>query len=35
VIKNNLTVVILAIVLLSVSPGLFAWMKARSVQRQG
>jgi len=34
-IKNNLTVVIVAIVLLSVSPGIVAWLKARSVQRQG
>ena len=35
VIKNNLTAVIFAIILLSISPGLVAWMKARSVQRQG
>ena len=35
VVKNNLTVVILVIVFLSVSPGLVAWLKARSVQRQG
>jgi membrane-associated protein len=34
-VKNNLTVVILAIVLLSISPGIFAWMKGKSVQRQG
>src|SRR5919108_5847977 len=34
-IKNNLTVVILAIVFLSISPGLVAWAKTRSVQRQG
>jgi membrane-associated protein len=34
-VKNNLTVVILAIVLLSVSPGIVAWMRNRSVQRQG
>jgi membrane-associated protein len=34
-VKNNLTLVIVAIVLLSVSPGLIAWLKARSVQRQG
>ena len=34
-VKNNLTVVIVAIVLLSVSPGIVAWLKARSVQRQG
>jgi membrane-associated protein len=35
VVKSNLTVVIAAIVLLSISPGLIAWMKGRSVQRQG
>jgi membrane-associated protein len=35
VIRNNLTVVIMAIVLLSISPGLVAWAKTRSVQRQG
>ena len=35
IVKNNLTVVILAIVFLSITPGLVAWMKARSVQRQG
>jgi membrane-associated protein len=34
-VKNNLTVVILGIVLLSISPGLVAWMRNRSVQRQG
>ena len=34
-IRNNLTIVILAIVGLSISPGLVAWMKARSVQREG
>ncbi len=33
-VKNNLTLVIVAIVLLSISPGLIAWLKARSVQRQ-
>jgi membrane-associated protein len=32
-VKNNLSVVILLIVLVSVSPGFFAWLKARSVQR--
>ena len=32
-VKNNLTVVILLIVLISISPGIFAWLKARSVQR--
>ena len=35
VVKSNLTAVIVAIVLLSVSPGLIAWMKGRSIQRQG
>ena len=35
VIKSNLTLVIMAIVLLSISPGLLAWLKTRSVQRQG
>jgi membrane-associated protein len=34
-VKSNLTVVIVAIVLLSITPGLVAWMKARSVQREG
>ena len=34
-VKNNLTAVILAIVLLSISPGIVAWMRNRSVQRQG
>ena len=34
-VKNNLTVVILAIVLLSISPGVIAWLRSRSVQRQG
>ena len=33
VVKGNLTVVILGIVLLSVSPGLFAWMKSRALQK--
>jgi membrane-associated protein len=32
VVKNNLSVVIVLIVLLSISPGLVAWLKARSVQ---
>jgi membrane-associated protein len=35
VVKNNLSVVIVLIVLVSVSPGVFAWLKARSVQRHG
>jgi membrane-associated protein len=35
VVRNNLTIVILAIILLSVSPGAIAWLKARSAQRQG
>ena len=34
-VRDNLTVVIVAIVLVSVSPGVVAWIKARSVQRQG
>ena len=34
-VKKNLTVVIILIVLVSISPGLFAWLKARSVKRQG
>ncbi len=34
VVKNNLTLVIVAIVLASISPGLLAWARARSVQRQ-
>jgi membrane-associated protein len=34
-VKSNLTVVIIAIVLLSLSPGVIAWLKTRSVQRQG
>jgi membrane-associated protein len=32
VVKNNLTVVILLIVLLSITPGLFAWAKGRTVR---
>jgi membrane-associated protein len=31
-IKNNLTVVILAIVLLSISPGIFAWLNSRRMR---
>jgi membrane-associated protein len=34
-VKSNLTLVIMAIVLLSISPGVIAWLKSRSVQRQG
>jgi membrane-associated protein len=34
-VKNNLTIVILVIVLLSITPGIIAWLKSRSVQRQG
>jgi len=35
-VKSNLTAVILAIVLLSISPGIYAWVKSRaSVQRDG
>ena len=34
-VKSNLTLVILIIVALSVSPGVIAWLRSRSVQRQG
>jgi membrane-associated protein len=34
-VKSNLTVIIIAIVAVSVSPALIAWLKSRSVQRQG
>jgi membrane-associated protein len=34
-VKANLTLVILVIVLLSISPGVIAWLKSRSVQRHG
>jgi len=34
-VKSNLTVIIVAIVALSVSPALIAWLKSRSVQRHG
>jgi membrane-associated protein len=34
-VKENLTVVILAIVALSVSPGVIAWLRSRLVQRHG
>ena len=34
-VKNNLTAVIVVIVLLSVMPGVIAWLKVRSVQREG
>jgi len=34
-VKENLTIVILAIVALSLSPGAIAWLRSRSVQRQG
>jgi len=34
-VKSNLTLVIIAIVAISVSPGLIAWLKSRLVQRQG
>ena len=33
-VKNNLSVVIVLIVLVSVSPGIYAWLKSRSVKRQ-
>ena len=32
-VKSNLTVVIVAIVLLSISPGMIAWLRARSAAR--
>jgi membrane-associated protein len=35
VVKNNLSVVIVLIVLVSVSPALVAWIRSRSVQRHG
>jgi membrane-associated protein len=35
VVKKNLSVVIGLIVLVSISPGVLAWLKARSVQRHG
>ena len=41
IVKNNLTIVIMLIILLSISPGIVAWLKSRapgakaSVQRQG
>ena len=35
VVKNNLSVVIVLIVLLSVSPGLFAWLKANGQGKKG
>jgi membrane-associated protein len=36
VVKNNLTIVIVVIVLASISPGIVAWLKSRgSVQREG
>ena len=34
-VKENLTIVILAIVAISVSPGVVAWLRSRLVQRQG
>jgi len=34
-VKKNLTVVIILIVLVSISPGIIAWLKARSVKREG
>ena len=35
VVKNNLSAVIVLIVLISVSPGVYAWLRARSIQRHG
>ena len=34
-VKSNLTLVILIIVAISISPGVIAWLRSRSVQRQG
>ena len=34
-VKNNLSFVILLIVAVSVAPGVYAWLRARSVQRHG
>jgi membrane-associated protein len=34
-VKSNLTAVILVIVLLSIAPGVIAWLKSRSAQREG
>jgi membrane-associated protein len=34
-VRSNLTLVIVGIVLLSITPGLVAWLKTRSAQRQG
>jgi membrane-associated protein len=34
-VKQNLTIVILVIVAISVSPGAIAWLRSRSIQRQG
>jgi membrane-associated protein len=34
-VKKNLSVVIVLIVVASISPGIYAWLKARSVKRQG
>ena len=33
-VKSNLTLVIIGIVLLSISPGVIAWVRSRSIQRQ-
>ena len=35
VVKKNLSVVIGLIVLVSISPGVYAWLRARSIQRHG
>ena len=34
-VKSNLSVVIVLIVLVSISPGIYAWLRARSIQRHG
>jgi membrane-associated protein len=33
IVKKNLSVVIVLIVLISISPGLFAWLKARTAKK--
>ena len=34
-VKSNLSAVIVLIVLVSISPGIYAWLRARSIQRHG
>jgi len=35
IVKKNLTIVIIAIVVISISPGLYAWLKTRSIKSEG